>query len=80
MPDGADHPAPQTFATKKEADDWLAERQSEVRSGRWRDPNAGAVNFGEYAWRWIEERGLAPTTDELYRRLLRLHLLPTFGA
>jgi integrase len=79
-PDGLDRPAPHTFATKKDADDWLAERQSEVRAGRWRDPDAGAVNFGEYAVRWIEERGLAPTTAELYRRLLRIHLLPTFEA
>nr|WSX77800.1 tyrosine-type recombinase/integrase [Streptomyces sp. NBC_00899] len=79
-PDGVDRPAPHTFATKTDADNWLADRQSEVRAGRWRDPDAGAVNFGDYARRWIEERGLAPTTDELYRRLLRLHLLPTFGA
>ncbi len=35
--------------------------------------------FAEYATRWIDERGLAPTTAELYRRLLRLHLEPTFG-
>jgi integrase len=79
-PDGVDRPAPHTFAAKTDADNWLADRQSEVRAGRWRDPDAGAVNFGDYARRWIEERGLAPTTEELYRRLLRLHLLPTFGA
>ncbi|MCX4796481.1 MULTISPECIES: tyrosine-type recombinase/integrase [unclassified Streptomyces] len=77
-PDGIDRPAPRTFRTKKDADDWLADRQSEVRSGDWRDPDAGAVNFREYALRWVEERGLAATTDELYRRLLRLHILPTF--
>ncbi|MGW2281151.1 tyrosine-type recombinase/integrase [Streptomyces sp. NPDC001770] len=78
-PDGIDRPAPQTFRTKRDADDWLAERQSEVRSGCWRDPDAGAVNFGDFALRWVEERGLAATTDELYRRLLRLHILPSFG-
>ncbi|MFH8400454.1 tyrosine-type recombinase/integrase [Streptomyces anulatus] len=77
-PDGIDRPAPETFRTKRDADDWLADRQSEVRSGDWRDPDAGKVNFGEYALRWVEERDLAATTDELYRRLLRLHLLPTF--
>ncbi|GAB7075006.1 tyrosine-type recombinase/integrase [Streptomyces sp. JCM 18897] len=77
-PDGIDRPAPETFRTKRDADDWLADRQSEVRSGAWRDPDAGKVNFGEYALRWVEERDLAATTDELYRRLLRLHLLPTF--
>ncbi|MEU6174573.1 tyrosine-type recombinase/integrase [Streptantibioticus parmotrematis] len=79
-PDGIDRPAPHTFATKREADDWLAERQSEVRSGTWRDPDAGAVNFEVYAVKWIAERGLAATTVELYCRLLRLHILPTFGA
>ncbi|MFC6065092.1 tyrosine-type recombinase/integrase [Streptomyces ochraceiscleroticus] len=77
-PDGVDRPAPQTFRTKKEADDWLADRQSEVRSGDWQDPDAGAVNFMVYALQWVDERDLAPTTDELYRRLLRLHILPTF--
>ncbi|MEU7254920.1 tyrosine-type recombinase/integrase [Streptomyces rimosus] len=77
-PDGIDRPAPDTFRTKREADDWLAERQSEVRAGDWQDPDAGAVNFKVYALQWVEERGLAATTDELYRRLLRLHVLPTF--
>ncbi|MER7396959.1 tyrosine-type recombinase/integrase [Streptomyces sp. NPDC000151] len=77
-PDGIDRPAPETFRTKKEADDWLADRQSELRSGDWQDPAAGAVNFKVYALQWVDERGLAATTDELYRRLLRLHILPTF--
>lgn len=79
-PDGVDRPAPETFATKTDADDWLAARQSEVRSGGWQDPDAGAVNFEEYALQWVKERGLAATTEELYRRLLRIHILPTFRA
>ncbi|MGW2329250.1 tyrosine-type recombinase/integrase [Streptomyces sp. NPDC001700] len=79
-PDGVDRPAPVTFATAGEADDWLAEQQTEVRKGDWQDPDAGAVNFGEYAVQWVDERDLSATTDELYRRLLRLHILPTFRA
>ncbi|MFF5635520.1 tyrosine-type recombinase/integrase [Streptomyces sp. NPDC012825] len=43
------------------------------------DAVAGEVLFAEYAKRWIDERGVAPTTEELYRRLLRLHLEPAFG-
>lgn len=39
----------------------------------------GKVNFEEYALKWVDERGLAATTDELHRRLLRLHVLPGFG-
>ncbi|RFU82761.1 site-specific integrase [Streptomyces triticagri] len=79
-PDGMDRPAPFTFATKGDADDWLAERQSEIRRGDWADPDAGAVNFREYAMQWVKDRRLSPTTEELYRRNLRLHILPTFGA
>ncbi|GAA4857216.1 site-specific integrase [Kitasatospora terrestris] len=78
-PDGLLRPAPETFETKADADDWLAEMQTAIRKKDWRDPDAGAVNFTEYAEAWITERGLMPTTEELYRRLLRLHLVPTFG-
>ncbi|WP_037847355.1 tyrosine-type recombinase/integrase [Streptomyces sp. NRRL F-2747] len=71
-------PAPETFATSRDADDWLAEKQTEINKGDWRDPDAGAVNFKEYALQWVDERGVGATTDELYRRLLRLHILPAF--
>ncbi|MFE3599001.1 tyrosine recombinase XerC [Streptomyces sp. NPDC059142] len=79
-PDGVDRPAPRTFRTSGEADDWLAAQQTEIGKGDWQDPEAGAVNFEIYAVQWVDERGLSATTDELYRRLLRLHILPTFRA
>ncbi|MFD8596189.1 tyrosine-type recombinase/integrase [Kitasatospora sp. NPDC059646] len=79
-PNGVLRPAPETFETKADADDWLAEVQTSIRKQDWRDPDAGAVNFAEYAEAWITERGLMPTTEELYRRLLRLHLVPVLGA
>ncbi|WP_433889338.1 tyrosine-type recombinase/integrase [Streptomyces sp. CA-111067] len=78
-PDGIDRPAPETFATKRDADDWLAERQAELRQGDWRDPDAGRVAFEAYATAWVKERPLAPSTAELYGVLLRVHLVPTFG-
>ncbi|RKN36875.1 tyrosine-type recombinase/integrase [Streptomyces hoynatensis] len=78
-PDGVMRPADRTFETSGDADDWLAEKRTEMRRGEWRDPDAGAVNFGEYAVQWVDERDLAATSEELYRRLLRLHILPTFG-
>ncbi|WSA78069.1 site-specific integrase [Streptomyces sp. NBC_01799] len=77
-PDGIDRPAPHTFETTRDADDWLAEQQTDVRRGDWQAPDAGAVNFKDYALQWVKERRLSATTDELYRRLLRLHILPTF--
>ncbi|MER5864622.1 site-specific integrase [Kitasatospora sp. NPDC002040] len=78
-PDGIDRPAPKTFATKKEADDWLAATQTELRVGDWFDPDAGRVTFETFAKAWIAERGLGVRTVQLYDSLLRLHLAPTFG-
>ncbi|MFD6167621.1 tyrosine-type recombinase/integrase [Streptomyces coeruleorubidus] len=79
-PDGQLRPAPHTFRTKKDADDWLADKQTELRRGDWHDPDAGKVPFGEYAAAWIKERELTSTTRQLYGSLLRHHLGPTFGA
>ncbi|MGW3762405.1 tyrosine-type recombinase/integrase [Streptomyces sp. NPDC005131] len=77
-PDGQEFRAPETFDTKKDAEVWLSQVEADLTRGNWQDPDAGAVNFKEYALQWVDERGLSATTDELYRRLLRLHLLPTF--
>ncbi|WP_192829807.1 phage integrase SAM-like domain-containing protein [Streptomyces gottesmaniae] len=67
-------PAPVTFETAADADDWLAERQTEIRRGEWRGPEAGAVSFRAYADKWVDERELAPLTRDLYRYLLDKHL------
>ncbi|QKV69914.1 site-specific integrase [Streptomyces harbinensis] len=77
--DGQEHRSPETFATKTDAEIWLSQVEADLSRGDWRDPVVGAVNFGEYAAEWVEDREISPTTEELYRRLLRLHLLPTFG-
>ncbi|WP_441247331.1 tyrosine-type recombinase/integrase [Kitasatospora sp. McL0602] len=78
-PNGIVRPGPQTFESDTEADAWLAVTQGEINNDNWRDPSAGAVNFSSYADAWISERGLMPTTLELYRRLLRTCLVPAFG-
>jgi integrase len=78
-PAGLRRNSPETFVTKTDAEVWLSQVEADLTRGDWTDPDAGAVNFEEYALRWVAERGLAATTDELYRRLLRLHLLPTFS-
>ncbi|MFF0445941.1 tyrosine-type recombinase/integrase [Streptomyces sp. NPDC004609] len=76
---GQEHRALETFETKSAAEVWLSQIEADLTRGDWRDPNAGAVNFEGYALGWVDERGLSATTEELYRRLLRLHILPTFG-
>ncbi|MFD7262913.1 tyrosine-type recombinase/integrase [Streptomyces sp. NPDC059874] len=79
-PDGQLRPAPETFRTKRDADDWLADKQTEMRRGDWHDPDAGKVAFGPYAVAWIKERELTSTTRQLYGSLLKHHLEPAFGA
>jgi integrase len=79
-PDGIDRPAPQTFASKTDADVWLTMKEAEIRRGDWIDPDAGKILFGTYADAWIHDHVLKPRTEELYRGLLKNHLKPTFGS
>lgn len=79
-PAGERRRAPETFETKTDAEIWLSQVEADMTRDTWRDPDAGAVNFEEYAKKWVVERGVSPLTEELYNRLLRLHLVPTFGA
>ena len=79
-PDGMDRPAPSTFATKTDAERWLARTEVEIHDDHWRDPDLGRVSFGEYATAWIKERpGLRPNTIQVYGYVLTRHLQPSFG-
>jgi integrase len=80
-PDGHRHPAPDTFATKGDADAWLAAQRTDIIRGDWRKPLAMAKvpTFTECAESWLETRTLTPRTRGEYRKLLAGHLLPTFG-
>jgi hypothetical protein len=78
-PDGVDRPAPQTFASKREAEVWLTRKEGEIKRGDWLDPSAGSVPFAKYAADWMGQGQFSPKTAQLYELLLRLHLVPTFG-
>lgn len=58
--------APTTFATKRDALDWLAGVRADKMRGQFRDHRAGSEVFGPYATDWIENGGsrgrLAPKT------------------
>ncbi|MGW2818616.1 tyrosine-type recombinase/integrase [Streptomyces sp. NPDC001415] len=79
-PEGLRVRSEETFETKTDAEIWLSQTEADLTRGDWRDPAAGAVNFGVYAATWVDERGLATLTVDLYKMLLRLHILPTFEA
>lgn len=78
-PDGLTYTAPQTFETKRDAARWLVLREAEIHRGEWMSPEAGKVPFESFAEQWINDRVIKPTTDGLYRSLLKNHLAPTFG-
>src|SRR5580658_4927763 len=71
--------APSTFAMRRGADRWLANVQVDLQRGSWIDPSWGAVSLEEYATSWMAQRILRPRTAELYRGLLKLHIVPALG-
>jgi integrase len=80
-PDGIDRPAPETFATKTDAEVWLTLKEAEIHNDDWINPDDGKVSLSEYAETWIDERpGLRPKTVELYRYLARKHLAQVLGS
>jgi hypothetical protein len=78
-PDGLTRSANDTFDSKRSAEQWLTLVESRILTGEWRPPEHGHVSFGEYATTWVADRRLEPRSRELYRMLLRLHIMPWFG-
>jgi integrase len=54
-------------------------KEVEIRDGEWIDPDLGKVTLSVYAESWVRDRMLKPRTEELYRGLLKNHLLSFFG-
>jgi integrase len=79
-PDGIDRPAPNTFATKTDAEVWLTRQEAEILDGDWLDPDAGKVLLADFGASWIAERpNLRPKTVQTYEGLLRIHIVPILG-
>jgi integrase len=78
-PDGLMRSAPETFGSKRDAEQWLTVIDAEILRGDWSDPLAGRVPLGEYGQRWIEEHQLGERTREEYDTLWRHHIEPYLG-
>ncbi|MER5181870.1 tyrosine-type recombinase/integrase [Streptomyces sp. NPDC002896] len=72
--------AEDTYATKRDAEVALTHIEADITRGQWADPEAGKVQFGDYAVAWLKDRKLADRSRERHESVIRLHLLPTFGA
>lgn len=76
-PAGKRQAAPHTFATKTDADRWLAAAELDLSRGTWIDERLGNTPFLEYAKQWLDDnRRLGPRSRETHERNLRLHLAP----
>jgi integrase len=78
--DGTLHRAPVMFDSRDQAEDWLAEVRTEIRRGRWIDPDAGATPFREVANEWLAA-GLdkRPSSVARDRAIIENHLAPVIG-
>jgi integrase len=78
--DGRERRAPNTFETSDDARAWLSEQETDLRRGRWVDPDKGRLSLEGYAKDWLSERPeLRPRTTELYQGLLDRHISPGLG-
>ncbi|MGC4933855.1 site-specific integrase [Gordonia sp. DT30] len=84
--DARRHTAPHTFTAKLDAEGWLSLERRLIEHGEWTPPAlrteqkaARAITLREFAEKWIDERGVAPKTRALYRRLLDSRILPHLG-
>jgi integrase len=80
-PAGDRRSAPDTFATKGDAQRWLAATETDIGRGDWHDPRLGDMPFAEWSQRWLATKApqVRPATLEQYRYLLRCYLGPRFG-
>jgi integrase len=70
----------QTFRRRKDADAFAMTTEADKLRGIAVDPRAGTIKFETYAKRWLEQRpDLRVQTRDDYARLLRTHLVATFG-
>jgi integrase len=79
-PDGLMRNAPHTFASKRDAEQWLTVTEAAMLRGDWTDPLLGKITLQEYGARWIKERKLSIRTREEHERTFRLHIVPFLGA
>ena len=67
------------FATKTAATTHANTLESEQREGRFIDPAAGKITLAAWSQDWLGALDVAIRTEDVYRSLLRRHILPRWG-
>jgi integrase len=69
-----------SFATKREAREWMAAQDTDATRGVWTDPNLGRESVAAIAAEWQQSRHrTGPKTRQGHDSILRAHVLPEFG-
>jgi integrase len=79
-PDGQMRNAPNTFPSKRDAEQWLTVTEAAILRGDWIDPLLGKITLADFGTRWIKERKLGDRTREEHARTFRLHIAPFLGS
>jgi len=70
-----------TFGTRREAREFLAAAETDLRSGRWVDPRGGDVLLSEWIEAWLEGRSsVKASTAATDASRLAVHVLPSLGS
>jgi len=68
------------FATKRDAERFLARQSADMQRGDYSDPQLGRISLEQWAEEWIATTvHLKPKTRVGYRSILDTHVLPAFG-
>jgi hypothetical protein len=67
------------FATKTTATTHANTLEAEQREGRFIDPAAGKITLADWSTDWLAALDVAIRTEDVYRSLLRRHLIPRWG-
>jgi len=79
-PDTKLHRAPRTYATRGDAEGWLAGERRKIDLGTWGAvERSDGITLRDYAKQWIEDRQLRPRTQQLYASMLNRLILPELG-
>lgn len=64
------------FGSRKAAQNYAADVESDRRRGRWLDPDGAKTTIAAWAARWVDTLDVETRTEENYRAYLRNHILP----
>lgn len=67
------------FPRKIDAQDWLDEVTADVVTGRYVDPQAGRIELGTFADRWLAAQTFDALTRETVESRIRVHVKPHLG-